>query len=237
MTKVLVIPDVHLKPWIFGRAAQLAGEYDVAIALGDLVDDWGMQGDRDAYAETIEAAKAFAARNDSSLWCYGNHDYCYLHHDEGVYNTGFSDELKHSVKAMLRGLEDVVGERFKIIHEIDGVLFSHGGVSNAYLDKVRDRLGEDLTLEECVEFTNEVASSTVLWRDESPLWFRPTSAPPEQSSVEGVHQVVGHTPVTAPTQIDDILITDTFSTYSNGRPIGTQTLVIYDTETHEYEEV
>lgn len=236
MTRVLVIPDVHLKPWIFDRAAQLDGEYDIAVVLGDLVDDWDMQGNRDAYAETIDAAKAFAARDASSLWCYGNHDYCYLHHDEGIYNSGFSDELKFAIKNMLRELEDVVGERYKVVHEINGVLFSHGGVSNAYLAEVRGRLSEELTLAECIEFTNETASSAVLWRNESPLWFRPTSAPVEQSCVEGARQIVGHTPVTAPTRVGDILITDTFSTYSSGRPIGTQTLVLYDTETHRFEE-
>lgn len=40
--KVLVIPDVHLKPWIFDQAFEIMENTDceLAVCLGDLVDDW-----------------------------------------------------------------------------------------------------------------------------------------------------------------------------------------------------
>ena len=42
MSRVLVIPDVHLKPWIFDMADRIdEGSYDDIVILGDLVDDWG----------------------------------------------------------------------------------------------------------------------------------------------------------------------------------------------------
>ena len=236
MSKVLVIPDVHLRTWMFERAARLAGGCDAVVVLGDLVDDWGKEDDRNAYADTIAAAKEFAASHPESLWCYGNHDYCYLHHDEGLYNTGFSDELKYFVNARLRELEEVVGDRYKIIHDIDGVLFSHAGVGKGYFNSLRDRLGGDLSLGECIEFTNEVASSTILWGDDSPLWYRPLQDSHDTAGIEGVPQVVGHTPVPKPTWADGILITDTFSVHPNGTPLGTQSFIIYDTETHDFEE-
>ena len=43
--KVLVIPDVHLKPWMFHRASELMKEMGVgrAICLMDIADDWRQQ--------------------------------------------------------------------------------------------------------------------------------------------------------------------------------------------------
>lgn len=43
--KVFVIPDIHLKPWIFDRAEDILsqGEYDRVVCLGDLVDDWNQE--------------------------------------------------------------------------------------------------------------------------------------------------------------------------------------------------
>ena len=40
--KVLVIPDVHLKPWMFEQAAVLmrAKQADRAVCLMDIPDDW-----------------------------------------------------------------------------------------------------------------------------------------------------------------------------------------------------
>ena len=40
--KILVIPDVHLKPWIFDKAEELMNKYhlDNVVFIGDLVDDW-----------------------------------------------------------------------------------------------------------------------------------------------------------------------------------------------------
>ena len=235
MSKVLIIPDVHLKPWMFAQASELAGSCDRIVLLGDLVDDWNCGDNKELYIQTLDAARRFAADFPESLWCYGNHDYCYLHCDEGLYNSGFSDSLKYLVRNELRKLEDVVGERYKIVHHIDGVLFSHGGVNEGYFRKIRRRLGEDTTLDECIEFTNEVASSTILWEDYSPLWFRPREPFGVSGGVEGVCQVVGHTPVKEPSWVGDILIADTFSTFSGGTPIGTQTFIVFDTETQDYE--
>ena len=37
-----MVPDVHLKPWIFEKASRLISKekYDAVVMLGDLVDDW-----------------------------------------------------------------------------------------------------------------------------------------------------------------------------------------------------
>ena len=43
--KVLVIPDIHLKPWIFDRAEKILkdGKADRAVCLMDIPDDWNME--------------------------------------------------------------------------------------------------------------------------------------------------------------------------------------------------
>lgn len=43
--KVIVIPDVHLKPWMFHRASELMKEIKAerAVCLMDIVDDWRQQ--------------------------------------------------------------------------------------------------------------------------------------------------------------------------------------------------
>ena len=60
--KVLVIPDVHLKPWMFEQAAVLMREKkaDRAVCLMDIPDDWGKEYDIALYEQTYDAAIDFA---------------------------------------------------------------------------------------------------------------------------------------------------------------------------------
>lgn len=43
--RVLVIPDIHLKTWIFDRAEKIIkdGKADRAVCLMDIPDDWNME--------------------------------------------------------------------------------------------------------------------------------------------------------------------------------------------------
>lgn len=77
--KVLVIPDCHLKPWMFAQADAIVkkGIADKAVCLMDLADDFGVHDDAQ-YLETYETAIAFAKEHPDTLWCYGNHDLSYI---------------------------------------------------------------------------------------------------------------------------------------------------------------
>ena len=59
MSKVFVIPDAHLKPWMFDKAEELLSrsEYDKIVCLGDLVDDWDQEKKLRLYSETFDALK------------------------------------------------------------------------------------------------------------------------------------------------------------------------------------
>lgn len=87
--KVLVIPDIHLKTWIFDRAENIlkAGKADMAVCLMDMPDDWDMEFQIERYKETFDRAIAFAAACPDTLWCYGNHDVSY---PWGKLETGYS---------------------------------------------------------------------------------------------------------------------------------------------------
>ena len=73
---VLVIPDVHLKSWMFDAADAAINQEspDAIVQLGDLPDDWGMQRRPEAYDALFERAEAFLAAHPDTYWCYGNHD-------------------------------------------------------------------------------------------------------------------------------------------------------------------
>ena len=83
--KVLVIPDVHLKPWMFERASEIMekGTVERAVCLMDIPDDWNQEYNLELYNETFDAAIAFAKKYPSTLWVYGNHDLCYLWDERG----------------------------------------------------------------------------------------------------------------------------------------------------------
>ena len=60
--RVLVIPDIHLKPWIFDRTEKILrdGKADRAVCLMDMPDDWNMEFQIERYKETFDRAIAFA---------------------------------------------------------------------------------------------------------------------------------------------------------------------------------
>lgn len=90
MSKVFVIPDVHLKPWMFDKAEELfsRSEYDKIVCLGDLVDDWDQEKNLGLYSETYDALERFINRHPNFLLCYGNHDVSYIW---GARESGYSD--------------------------------------------------------------------------------------------------------------------------------------------------
>ena len=77
--RVLVIPDIHLKAWLFDRAEKILkdGRADRAVCLMDIPDDWNMEYQIERYKDTFDRAIAFAADYPDTLWCYGNHDVSY----------------------------------------------------------------------------------------------------------------------------------------------------------------
>ena len=209
--RVLVISDIHLKPWIFDRAEKILkdGKADRAVCLMDIPDDWNMEFQIERYIETFDRAIAFAEDYPDTLWCYGNHDVSY---PWGRLETGYSPYAERTVMSKLEELENSLKSpaQIGIIHRIDNVLFSHGGLTADFLKW----LDEDLLfadIDDVIAAVND-ASHDYLWNDESPL-------------VEKIFEK------------DGIISTDVFSTYRDGRQIGESAMIVIDSKTGEYEKI
>ena len=233
--KVLVIPDVHLKSWMFDRADDIlkARKAEKTICLMDIPDDWGMELQVEKYRIVFDRAIQFAKEHPDTLWCYGNHDVSY---PWGKLESGYSPYAERTVITKLEELERVIPDSgIAIIHRIDNIVFSHGGLS---VEFVR-RLGASLTDADIDSVIGAVNDAPIehLWDDDTPLWLRPQYNNYEIFRNDVYTQVVGHTPVETIFEKDGVISTDVFSTYSNGQQIGEPAMIVIDTETGSYDKI
>lgn len=208
MSRVLVIPDVHLKPWIFDLVTVLLkeGRADFAMFIGDLVDDWNQYSNIDLYTETIDRAIKFKQDFPNSLWCYGNHEVAYMIND---WCSGNSEIYRMDIKSMLNKYERIVEP--KLVHIIDRVAFSHAGVEAVHKDL--EGINDFYNLYSAFDFNN------------SPLWSRPDP----WVKYYDICQVVGHSPVKEITHQNNLWLVDTFSTNQDRTLYGNQTFLVIDT--------
>ena len=232
--KVLVIPDVHLKTWIFDKAENVlkSGKADRAVCLMDMPDDWDMEFQIDRYRAIYDRAIAFAKDYPDTLWCYGNHD---LSYPWGRLESGYSPYAERTVMEKLEVLENSLknSSQINIMHRIDRVLFSHAGLSTEFVKSLNKKL-LDADIDEVLRSVN-TASQDKLWNDESPLWLRALDVRRKAFRGEKYKQVVGHTPVEKIMEQGGMIFTDVFSTDREGTQIGESAMVVIDSETGEYE--
>ena len=227
MSKVFIIPDIHLKPWMFVEAAKHIdnGDYDAIVMLGDLVDDWEQGDNRELYNETFDEAIRFVKEHPNTFFCYGNHDVSYVWQ---LPESGYSWSMRDLVVERLEELKGVLPpENVAFVHCIDGVLFSHAGVTEKFAE-YQFGLGWDIPIPYMLERISRM-DERQLWADESPIWARPQYGEMRLYS-DKVFQVVGHTPVHSPLLEGNLLTLDTFSTYRDGTPFGNQRFVWVDTD-------
>ena len=234
--KVLVIPDVHLKTWIFDKAENVlkSGKSDRVVCLMDMPDDWDMEFQIDRYRAIYDRAIAFAKEYPDTLWCYGNHD---LSYPWGRLESGYSPYAERTVMEKLEELEKSLknSSQINIMHRIGRVLFSHAGLSAEFVKSLNKKL-LDGNIDEVLHSVN-TASQDKLWNDESPLWLRALDVWRKAFRGEKYKQVVGHTPVEKIMEQGGMIFTDVFSTDREGTQIGKSAMVVIDSETGEYEVV
>lgn len=219
--KVLVIPDVHLQEWMFQVADRIMEtyKYDQVVVLGDLVDSHIYGKDLDAYKKTMDAAAVFAKKySGRTIWLYGNHEIAYI--DER--NCLCSGHNHNATKIVNEGLENIrnnLGSEIAVAARIDGVLFSHAGISDNYYiepwlgwDDVIDRINNTRFME--------------LWGLQTPIWYRPNYIflPLNYGSCL---QIAGHTALKYPYFFHNLVLIDTFY------PGGANLFCAVDTETYE----
>ena len=228
---IFVIPDVHLKPWMFQKADELLKKRpaDAVVMLGDIPDDWGCERNIELYSETYNAAEKFCKEYQETYFCLGNHDLSYEYEEE---ESGYSYFARDTVVEGTRMIREALPKgHTKVMHYLGGVLFSHGGLTKDFAEV--HELSSDPV--EAAYVVNGMGRKE-LWKDSSPIWVRPQYGY-HKAWPMGVLQVLGHTPVDAPFMKNGFLTLDTFSTYRDGTPIGTCEFVYLDTENGKYEGV
>lgn len=228
--KILVIPDVHLKPWMFDRADGILaeGQADCAVLLGDLVDDWGKQFHLNEYEDTINRAVKFQEDHPDTIICVGNHDMSYMH---GYNESGYSYAAHHICRSALTRLQNLAGKRWAYVHRAGKCIFSHGGISEGF---AREYLSEEeyADVDKAADRINRMKATT-MWQDTSPVWLRPNYIKCSMYAPDYL-QVVGHTPVLEAVRYKSALLVDTFSTRPDGKPYGNEKMVIVDTTTKKW---
>ena len=211
--KVLVIPDIHLKPWIFDKVEVILNKYkiDKAVFIGDLVDDWNKESYIDLYKDTIDRAMLFKNTYKESIFCYGNHEVAYI---VDSWCSGNSELFRPLIKSMLNEYEKAVEPVLAI--KIDNVVFSHAGIANSC------EVSYD------IDTIDQVRLATAYNDTDSPLWVRPD---PWITFCKDYTQVVGHSPVKKITKHNNVWLVDTFSTCQNGAAYGDETFLVIDTKT------
>ena len=76
-----------------------------------------------------------------------------------------------------------------------------------------------------------------MWQDPSPIWYRPQYYKGKMYKPRKLLQIAGHTPVEAIAKSGNLISCDVFSTYQDGKPIGTQEYLLLDTVSWEFEGV
>lgn len=231
--RCVIIADVHLKPKMFDEAHKLleVGVADVAVCLGDLVDDWGEEFNLPLYARTMQKVLEFNRDHPDTLWCLGNHDWGYYRPEFGKRESGHSKFVEGEMRTWLgefrrKGIEQ------KLCIKIDNCIFSHAGVNKNWVER---HLDAPLIPEgESVLDVDKEA----LWEEDSPIWWRPQleygGDTDEAWGKDKYLQVVGHSPMECPTQQGSILSCDVFSTYRDGAPYGNERYTVVDTKTKEW---
>lgn len=222
---------------------------DRAVCLMDIADDWKMQFNLDAYKDTYDTAIWFAKKYPDTLWCYGNHDACYLWNQR---ETGYSKIAPKLVCDKLAELKEALPDKGQLafIHRIDRVLFMHGGLSEDFALYAEGLMTDDyvctaeegqdarqrLSTDELIERINGYGYGE-MWNDDSPLWLRPQYRDVRMYKKNELLQVVGHTPVKQIIQTGNVVSCDTFSLDRDRNPVGSQTYLLINTETCEWEPI
>lgn len=171
--RILVIPDIHLKPWVFAAASALMKNQatDRAVCLMDIADDWGQKHDLELYMQTYDAAARFAADFPDTLWRYGNHDLSYLwKRNETVYSPFAEQTVCEKLGKLRKSLPNK--QQLAYLHRIDSVLFSHGGLTDAFVRRYVPSQHYN-NVDEVISRVNRLGSIS-MWSDFSPIWYRPS---------------------------------------------------------------
>ena len=227
--KVLAVGDMHRKWQDLAEILNFGmPKYDKIVLVGDYADDFF--GDA---SDTIILWDMLLERAGDErakiIPLMGNHDFAYAFATDIILlfgrpniQSGFDPET-FSVVNVSPDYEKKLIKEFPLTVTIDGVLYTHAGATDAWLEytkRTRKRLNWDKNYS--LDGVRDLIGKSF-----SPLWVRP---PKEGAAIypKGKKQVFGHTPVSTCTDLSkgsDIWDIDTFSTTGRGDNIGDRSVL------------
>lgn len=201
--KILAVGDVHTKQWMIYEIAEVIDLYDHVIFCGDYADNWNTSGTHSM--ATWRLLRQLMQSNPEKVHAViGNHDYAYVHPEIAGRSSGFdpitftllNTPENKKIRTWLLSLP--------AIFELDGVTFSHAGVTNEW-DGDQGVYG--------------------LWNDNSPIWARPQQMG-GRTTYKDIKQVIGHNPskeIWNPAP--NVWCIDTFSEDQQNNFIGDKTML------------
>ena len=141
--RILLIPDVHGRPFWNDAIKQHGEECDKIIFLGDYVDPYSDEGiTRKEAIKTLEDIIDFKNKNnDKTILLIGNHD---AHYALPSFIRSTRYDASHAFKIM--ELYKTNEKLFQVAYEETindkKYLFSHAGLTNSWLNRNKDIIGE-----------------------------------------------------------------------------------------------
>lgn len=214
--KTLIVPDIHLKSFMIDHVKILHDQYhfDEIVFVGDYFDDWGKLYNVNAYYNIMFELNQIKDKLPC-VFLLGNHDVCYLTGETDHYSTPLVD-VQLDIRNFLKDLKP------QIAYETQGYLISHAGYSMEV--PIEDWQFNDVS--EKISLLRELDNSQT-----SPLWIRPNQL---IQRLDFPNQIVGHTPVNTVTTLSEygshLVLTDTWSTASNGENVGDCSMIMIDNQ-------
>ena len=202
--KTLILGDIH------GRTCwkQIIKEEnpDFVIFLGDYVtthDDTSVDQQVNNFLEIIEYKKSHL---DSTILLWGNHD-CQMMGYSWAEMSGWDYHLYHELSKI--NFKDLLLEFGQLAYIQDNVVYSHAGISKYWLENIShcSNLQEVCTLQpdERLAYNYDTGYGGGYGDSisQSPIWIRPASL--INSLIDGITQVVGHTPVVSISNVKELV--------------------------------
>ncbi len=232
MSKILIIPDVHARPFWEKAVEKYNNEADKIIFLGDEVDPYKEEGfTRKEAIRTLEKIIEFKLNNkDKTVLLIGNHAAHYF-----IKNFPRSTRYDSSNAYKIKQLYLQHKSLFKVAHQEivnnKKYLFTHAGLMNSWVERNKDIIGEPtadnlnilLNTPRGIEALGDVSfyrsyfgekSGSILWsdiREKIDNKSEEDNIIPNEDSIVNVYdyQIFGHTMLTKPIITDKWACLDT----------------------------
>lgn len=206
--KIIVIGDIHGEQtwWKIVTDPSVDISKDKIVFVGDYFDSFNLSTE-EIHSNFHEIVKFKEEHSDNVTLILGNHDFHYT----GLstrHCSGFRHQTMHEMNSLLKAL--VYDNTLEIVKVIDGIIFSHAGISTTWANDASldlndiERSAKEIMLKTPSMYVFRGGYYAAPYGNDvfqSPLWIRPDSL--LKDKLKGYRQVVGHTNMGRSVKIDE----------------------------------